>query len=65
MASQDIADLIGRLTPDVQHIVRLDLIQAVGNALRYRRNAEADRIEIEAFADRAVVEESIPNWASW
>lgn len=55
--------LTERLSPPVQEIVRLDLIQTVGCFLRHARNEKAELMELEEIAvDLAPKQEA---WGAW
>ena len=58
-----VSQLTARLSPEVTEIVRLDLIQKVGNALRYRQRSEQERLDLEAFAEQEATKG--PIWATW
>ncbi|MPQ56329.1 hypothetical protein [Duganella sp. FT27W] len=49
MVTQPVIELLPRLSPAVQEIIRLDLIQAVGNALRLRQREKNETAELEEF----------------
>lgn len=52
-------DLVGRLSPEVQKIVRLDLIQTIGCFLRHARN---DKVELESIAEMETQDKEWGNW---
>lgn len=60
-----IGDLAQRLSPDVLEIVRLDLIQKVGNALRFKVRTDEDIAALDSFCDEVIQKENIAQWATW
>lgn len=49
-------NFMSRLTQEVQEIVRQDLIQAVGNALRFHQRSRQELEELEQFAAEQVAQ---------
>lgn len=60
----EIDGLMGRLSSNVADIIRLDLIQKVGCALRTARNTAIEKQELEDFAESQVHREET-HWATW
>lgn len=56
-------ELAKRLSPEVAEIVRLDLIQTVGNALRYHARTTQENLDLEAFAEQE--SNKAQSWATW
>jgi hypothetical protein len=59
-----VAELVERLDPRVAEIVRQDLIQSVGNALRYQRRLVEEAEQLDNFIQYEVAGAGA-EWGAW
>lgn len=59
---EGVHQLMERLSPEVAEVVRLDLIQKVGNALRFQARLQNELADLDSFVSAAVKQDS---WGAW